>query len=259
MDIELAKTTAISGAKTAGKVLGDNFLSKKNMSLKDKSSIVTEMDLKAEKIILDMIKSNFPDHDILSEEAGLIGDNTAKYTWVIDPIDGTTNYYYGMNPYRVGICLLEDKRPILNVLYNPTKDELYVAQKGEGAFLNDKKITVSGNTDLNNSVIMTHLSSRKEARTKTLSVLDNIFSKSMHMRLFGSSLASLSYIANGKFDVYFSVSLKPWDILPGALLIEEAGGKVTDIKGGEITYESTSVVATNGKVHDQILKLLEDI
>src|SRR3989338_7115168 len=183
MDIELAKTTAISGAKTAGKVLGDNFLSKKNMSLKDKSSIVTEMDLKAEKIILDMIRSNFPDHDILSEEAGLIGDNTAKYTWVIDPIDGTTNYYYGMNPYRVGICLLEDKQPILNVLYNPTKSEIYVAQKGGGAFLNDKKITVSSNADLKNAVVMFHVSSKEASRLKTLSILDAVAKESMHVRM----------------------------------------------------------------------------
>ncbi len=179
--------------------------------------------------------------------------------WVVDPIDGTTNYYYGMNPYRVGICLLEDKRPILNVLYNPTKDEIYVAQKGRGAFLNDKKITVSDNTGLKNSVVMFHLSSKKEARSKTLNILDAIAQESMHLRMYGSSLAQMSYVASGKFDVYFNVLLKPWDILPGALLVQEAGGIVTDIGGKEINYESTSVLATNGKVHDQMLKLLQNI
>lgn len=259
MDTELAKATAISAAKEAGKLLNDNFQKAKKISLKGKSDIVTDIDVKAEKIILDLIKSHFPDHDILSEEAGAISGGASKYLWVIDPIDGTTNYYYGMNPYRVGICLLEDKQPVLNVLYNPTKDEAYVAQKGGGAFLNGEKITVSDNIDLKNSVVMFHLSSKEESRLKTLSVLNVIAQESIHVRMYGSSLAQMSYIASGKFDAYFNISLKPWDILPGALLIEEAGGKVTDIRGKEITPESTSVLATNGKVHDQMLKLLENV
>ncbi len=259
MDIALTKNVAISAAKEAGKLLNNNFQKPKEMSFKGKSDIVTKVDLESEKIILDLIRSHFPDHAILSEEAGFTGSDTAKYMWIVDPLDGTMNYYYGMNPYRVGICLLEDKQPILNVLYNPTKEEIYVAQKGEGAFLNDKKITVSDNADLKNSIIMTHLSSKKDVRARTISVLDNIFSESMHIRMFGSGLAALSYIASGKFDVFFNVLQKPWDILPGALLIEEAGGKITDIKGGKITHESTSVLATNGRVHNQMLKLLEKI
>ncbi len=259
MDIELAKKTAVSAAKEAGKVLNDNFQKAKSASFKGKRDIVTEVDLRAEKIILDMIKVQFPDHAILSEETGMIGDNSVKYMWVVDPIDGTMNYYYGMNPYRVGICLLEDKKPVLNVLYNPTEDEMYVAQKGGGAFLNDKKITVSGNDDLKNSLVMFHLSSKEEPRKRIMDVLEKVFEASMQVRMLGSSLASMSYVATGKMDAFFNVSQKPWDILPGVLLIEEAGGKVTDIKGGEITHESTSVIATNGKVHDQMVKLLEGI
>ena len=163
-----------------------------------------------------------------------------------------------MNPYRVGICLLEDKKLILNVLYNPTKDEVYVAQKGRGAFLNDKKITVNNNADLKTSIVMFHLSSKKESRVRIINVLEKVSEATMSMRIFGSSLASMSYIASGKFDVYFTVQTKPWDILPVALLIEEAGGKVTDIEGNEITYESTSVIASNGKVHDQMVELLRN-
>lgn len=259
MDIELAKKVAISAVKEAAKLLNDNFLKPKNRSFKGRGDIVTEIDIQSEKIILDLIKSNFPDHAILSEEAGLTGDETVRYMWIIDPIDGTTNYYYGMNPYRVGICLLEDERPILNVLYNPTKDEAYVAQKGGGAFLNDKKIAVSDTAELKDSVAMFHLSSKKEPRLKTLAILDSIAEASSHMRMYGSCLAQLSYIASGKFDAYFNIVTSPWDILPGALLIEEAGGKVTDIHGKEIAADSTSVVASNGKVHDQMLKLLENL
>lgn len=258
MDITLAKKIAIDAAREAGIVLNESFQKTKTMSLKGKGDIVTDIDVQVEKIILDAIKSSFPDHNILSEEAGTIGGNS-PYTWVVDPIDGTTNYYYGMNPYRVGICLLENKKPILNVLYNPTKNEMYMAQIGGGAFINDKRIMVNNNSDLKNSVVMFHLSSKKEPRIKTLSILENIADGVMHMRMYGSSLAQMSYVAAGKFDVYFNISQKPWDILPASLLIQEAGGRVTDIKGGEITSDSTSVVATNGKVHDQILKLLENV
>jgi myo-inositol-1(or 4)-monophosphatase len=125
--------------------------------------------------------------------------------------------------------------------------------------LNEKKITVNRNFELKNSVIMTHISSKKEARARTILALDSIFKKTLHMRMFGSGLAAMSYVASGKFDVFFNVQTYPWDILPGALLIQEAGGLVTDIEGNEITTESTSILATNGKVHDQMLHLLEDI
>ena len=124
--------------------------------------------------------------------------------------------------------------------------------------LNGKKIIVSDNPDLKNSVVMFHLSSKKEPRTRTINVLEKVFQASMQVRMFGSSLASMSYIASGKFNVYFNVQLNTWDILPGALLVEEAGGKVTDIKGKKIGYESTSVLATNGKVHNQMLNVLEN-
>ena len=260
MDIELVKTVAEKAAKEAGKLLNENFYKAKGMSAKSKGDIVIDIDVAAEKIILDAIKSNFPDHDILSEEAGGIGNSTSKYTWVVDPIDGTMNYYHGMSPYRIGIGLLEDKKPILNVLYNPTKDELYVASKGGGAFLNGQKISVSDRGDLKDCVVMFHLSSKKDPRTRTMNVLEKICETAMQVRMLGSTLASVSYIASGRFDVFFSVQQKAWDILPGALLIKEAGGKVTDIKGNEITPESTSVVVSNGgKVHEQILKLLETI
>jgi myo-inositol-1(or 4)-monophosphatase len=259
MENELFKKVAISAVKEAGKFLDKHFQQHKDLSFKGRRDMMTDMDTKSEKVILDTIKSQFHDHAVLSEEAGLVGTENATYLWVVDPLDGTMNYYYGMNPYRVGICLLENKKPILNVLYNPTKDELYVAQKGRGAFLNDKKITVSDVSDLKNAVVMFHLSSKKDHRVKTINILEKVFEASMQMRLFGSTLASMSYIATGKFDAYFNISQKPWDILCGALLVQEAGGKVTDIHGGEITYESTSLVATNGKVHEQLLKVLDGI
>ncbi|MSU54683.1 MAG: inositol monophosphatase, partial [Candidatus Staskawiczbacteria bacterium] len=134
-----------------------------------------------------------------------------------------------------------------------------VAQKGKGAFMNGKRITVSDNTDLKNSMVMFNLSRTKGTRTKTLKIAERISDHVRRMRVFGSSLSYMSYISSGKSDAFFDISLKPWDVLPGALLVEEAGGRVTDINGNEITSESTSVIASNGKVHDQILKLLKGV
>ena len=258
MNIELAKSVAIETVKKVGKVMMDNFNKVTNASFKGRSDIVTEIDLASEKVILESIKTNFPDHSILSEEHGLVS-NGEKYIWITDPIDGTINYYYGAAPFRVGLCLLEDKKPVIAAIYNPIKDHLYFAEKSKGATLNGERIKVNNNFELKNSVVMTHLSSKKEARARTILALESIFNKSMHMRMFGSGLAAMTYIASGKFDVFLNVQTNPWDILPGALLIEEAGGVVTDIKGKKVDYDSVSVLATNGNVHDQMLKLLENI
>src|SRR3989344_7311715 len=258
MNIELAKSVAIETVKKAGKVMMDNFNKVTNASFKGRSDIVTEIDLASEKVILESIKTNFPDHSILSEEHGLVS-NGEKYIWITDPIDGTINYYYGTAPFRVGLCLLEDKKPVIAAIYNPIKDHLYFAEKGKGATLNGERTKVNNNFELKNSVVMTHLSSKKEARARTILALESIFNKSMHMRMFGSGLAAMTYIASGKFDVFLNVQTNPWDILPGALLIEEAGGGVSGIKGKKVDYDTVSVLATNGNVHDQMLKLLENI
>lgn len=258
MDKKIAKKVLIEASKNAGKVLMKNLGKVENATLKNRSDLVTKVDLESEKLIVSLIKKEFPSHHILTEESGFL-KGKSKYTWVIDPIDGTINYYYGMSPFRIGIGLLEDGKPILTAIYNPIKSDLYFAEKGKGATLNGKRITVSSNYDLNNAVVMTHMSSKKEARMRTILFLETIFKKVMHMRVFGSGLSALSYIANGKFDVFFNVNTNPWDILPGSLLVEEAGGVVTDIYGGKISIESNSILATNGKVHNDMLKLLEGI
>lgn len=259
MDTTLAASViAKQAVKEAGALLMDNFERVGNMSFKGKSDIVTELDLRSNELIHSKLALNFPDHSILSEETGL-ENHDSKYTWIVDPIDGTINYYFGCPPFRVGVCLLEDKQPILTAVYNPIKGQLYFAARGQGATVNDEPIKVNENADLTKAIVMTHLSSKHEARVKTIAALDRIFSRAMHMRMFGSGLAALSYIAAGKFDVFFNVKTYPWDILPGALLIQEAGGTVTDIHGGPITHESTSILASNGKIHAEMLELLKGL
>jgi len=258
MDTNQAKKISIECVKEAGKLLMENIDKVKKVSFKAKSDIVTNIDIQSERIIVDKIKTNFPEHSILSEESGFV-DQHSEYVWIMDPIDGTMNYYHASAPFRVALCLTYKQKPIISTIYNPIKDELYFAEAGQGATLNDKKIIVNDNFELKNSVVMTHISSKKEARARTILALDSIFKKTLHMRMFGSGLAAMSYVASGKFDVFFNVKTYPWDILPGALLVQEAGGVVTDIEGNKITTESMSVLATNGKVHDQMLQLLKDI
>lgn len=255
---QIAALTAKQVVKEAGRLLMDNFEHVSSMSFKGKSDIVTELDLKSNDLIKNKLALNFPDHSVLSEETGL-ENHDSKYTWIIDPIDGTINYYFGSHPFRVGVCLLEDKLPLVTAIYSPSRDVLYFAQKGKGATANDQPIHVNDNADLTKSIVMTHLSSKHDARVKTIAALDRIFSQAMHMRMYGSGLAALCYIATGKFDVFFNALTHPWDILPGALLVEEAGGTVTDIHGDKITHQSTSILATNGHVHAEMLELLKDL
>lgn len=257
MNIDLAKETAINAVKGAGSILMKNFSEKKNITLKGKGDIVTDVDFKSEKFILDLINKNFSDHSILSEEAGLINKNS-KYIWVVDPIDGTINYYRGVEPFRIGLCLIKNDELIISAIYDPMRNYLYFAQKDKGATLNGNVIRVS-NRDLKNSIIITHLSSTKDSRDRLIPRLEEIFFAGMHMRVFGCGFAGMAYVAGSNFDVFFDVRSNPWDILPGTLLIQEAGGKVTDIKGEKINIKATSVLATNGKVHNEMLALLKDI
>jgi len=257
MNFKIEKEIAINAVRGAGNILMDNFDKEKNMSFKGKGDIVTDIDFKSEKFIINLIKNNFPGHAILSEESGLI-DNNSEYVWIMDPIDGTINYYHGVEPFCVALCLLKNGEPIISAIYNPVRGHLYFAEKGKGATLNENVIKVS-NRNLDSSVIMTHLSSKKDARDRLIPHLEEIFFKGMHIRMFGGGISAMTYVAAGNFDIFFNIKTNAWDFLPGTLLVQEAGGKVTDIGGGKITMDTTSVLATNGKSHDDMLALLKDI
>lgn len=254
MDIELAKKVAIEAVNGAGEILMAHFGKENGKHFKAEREMVTEIDFKSEKFMVDLIKKNFPGQAILSEESGLI-EKESEYMWVMDPIDGTMNYYHGVEPFCVALCLLKNGEPMMSAVYNPVRDILYFAEKGKGATLNGQAMKVS-KRGLKDSVVITHLSADKEAREWLISRLERIFSSVMQFRMFGSGISALSYIANGNADIFFGIKTHIWDILPGLLLIEEAGGKVTDIKGEKINLKSASVLATNGVAHEEILALL---
>lgn len=259
LDQARIKEVMIPAVLQGGQILRDNLDQIKTITQKsNRRDIVTNIDLEVEKVLIDAIKNNFPDHAILSEEAGAIVGQS-EYRWLIDPIDGTVNYSHGHPPFRIAVCLLATDVPILTILYGPTRDQLFVAEKGKGAWLNNQPIQVSANTELANSIFMIHLSSQEIPRLRTINSLERVFEHTAHVRMFGSGSAAMSYIAEGRYDVFYNLATNPWDIIPGALLIEEAGGKVTDIMGEKISLDSTSVLATNGHVHAEMIELLKGI
>jgi len=255
INLKLAKKVAIKAVKSAGKIVAEDFIKSKETYLKAPRDIVTEVDLKSEKLIINLISKNFPDHSLLSEEAGFI-DKKSDYLWIMDPIDGTTNYIRGIDPFCVALCLLERVKPIISAIYMPRHKQLYFAAKGEGATLNGKKIKVS-DKNIEDSLAVIDVSSKKDNQDILLTHLRKVLSSGTRMRSWASSLYALSMVSSGNLDFCFNFCNKIWDIMPAVLLIQEAGGIVTDINGQELTLKSSSVLATNGKIHQQVLSLLK--
>jgi myo-inositol-1(or 4)-monophosphatase len=257
INLELAKEVAINAVTGAGDILMANLYEEKRVSFKGPNDIVTHVDIASEKLIMDLIQKNFPDHSILSEESGFT-DKKSEYTWILDPIDGTANYYHGYDPFCVALGLAESDEMIINAIYNPVRSHLYFAEKGKGTTLNGKTIKVS-DKKMDDALITMGISSKKENRDRLIPNFEKIHSSCSRVRMPGSGLSSIAYVGDGTSEAYFSIKTNPWDILPSALLVTEAGGKVTDINGGELNLKSTSVLATNGIVHEEMLSLLKDI
>jgi len=251
-NIELRKNIAIQSATLAGKFLLDNFGKVKQIKEKGHRQLVTELDLEAEKIIKDLITKNFPQENIISEENPV--KKKSDFSWIIDPLDGTHNYIHNVDIFGVSVALAYKKEVILGVIYMPVEDELYVAIKGEGAFKNGKRIFVS-NRDIQRATLIFDSSIRyqKERMLRDLKVLsDAVF----NIRMFGSTVRSLSYIAEGKIEAEIEYNDKVWDFASGLLLVEEAGGKVSDLEGRPWDINSFGYIASNKKIYKKLLKLI---
>jgi len=249
------KQLAIKAAKDVGKLLMNNFGKARKVRKKAKNSLVSDVDLKAEKIIENLIKKHFPNDSILSEEEASITKKSG-YKWVIDPLDGTHNYLRNLPYFGVSIALEHKKEVILGVINLPFFNELYTAEKGRGAFMNNKRIRVS-NRSLANAYINYDSNFHKESDRKT-----NIFSKlareTFQIRITGCAVINQTSVANGNLDAHIAFGTNPWDIAAGFLLVREAGGKVTGINNEYISHYAKDFVASNGKLHDGILRLIKE-
>jgi myo-inositol-1(or 4)-monophosphatase len=243
-------------SKEAGEIIREGFGKSNKVEFKtNETNLVTEIDKAAEKLITDFVKKEFPSHGILAEESGQVKSG-AEYLWVIDPLDGTTNFAHGLPVFSVSIALQKNKVTIGGVVY-VINDITYAAEKGSGAFANEQKIKVSTNSILRRSVLASgfpynvfenpdHLLERFAEMTK----------RARGVRRLGSAALDLAYVAKGVFDGYWEMELNPWDICAGMLLVEEAGGLVTDFDSNQIDMYTKRILATNGLIHEQMMEVL---
>jgi myo-inositol-1(or 4)-monophosphatase len=261
MEVKIYHDFAVKLAKKAGKILLDYYLKKIKINYKNgnKRNLVTEVDMLSEKTIVDEIKQKFPDHCFLAEESGDCGIQPSDFKWVIDPIDGTTNYAHGYNFYAVSIALLHKNKPLVGVVYAPMLKELFHAGKGLGAFLNDKRIRVSGTPEVERSLLATGFNQSEQGRN--IPIFTHVLPKAQGIRRAGSAALDMCYVAVGRLDGYWEYAIYPWDIAAGVLIAEEAGAKITDMDGAPLNLDRVdymTVVATNGKIHPQLVKLIAE-
>lgn len=249
---------AIDAAREAGQFLKANVGRVRTIETKEgeERNLVSEMDKGSEARIISSIHRRFPDHAILAEESGASGSN-AETTWIIDPLDGTTNYLHGVPIFSVTIAVQVRGELVAGVVYDPNLDELFTAERGGGAFLNGGRLHVSNTSGLINSLLVTGFP--YDIATNPDHAAEHFVHFLMAargIRRLGSAAMDLSYVAAGRFDGFWEVSLKPWDMAAGILLIQEAGGRVTDFGGGGPDIHQRRVLASNGIIHDAMRKIL---
>ena len=248
---------AVKAARRAGNLIhrASENVDHLTVAKKHHADYVSEVDRAAERTIIDTLMEAYPDHAILAEESGVHGQS--EYIWIIDPLDGTTNFLHGLSQYAVSIALQHKGVLTQAVIYDPTKNDLFTATRGRGAFLNDKRLRVSKRTDLVDSLIGTGFPySKFEHLDAYLAILRDVMQKSAGLRRPGSAALDLAWTAAGRYDGFFETALKPWDIAAGCLLITEAGGMVGDLQGKDGYLKSGHICAGNPKIYEQLLKVI---
>ncbi len=243
---------AIETAQQAGAVLRREFERPKEISYKGEVDIVTESDRRSEAMIVARLKERFPGHAIVAEEGGGAMAVGAKYCWHVDPLDGTTNFAHGYPCFAVSIGLSEDGEPVAGVVFNPVSGELFSAARGEGAYLNEKRIHVSLVDKLATSLVATGFPTHQRKRSANINYYWEFTLRSHGVRRDGSAALDLCSVACGRFDAFWEFSLNSWDTAAGILLVREAGGIVTDIGGGPYHPGGPHLLASNGLIHDEM-------
>ncbi|PSL49012.1 myo-inositol-1(or 4)-monophosphatase [Chitinophaga niastensis] len=253
----MLKTTLLKATEASGKILQQYFNGPFEVSSKSTiNDLVTEVDKKSETAIIEIIRATYPDHFILSEEVGEM-KTASPVKWIIDPIDGTVNYANGIPICCVSIGVEKDGEMILGAVYNPFMNELFVAEKGKGATLNDKPIHVSTKADLAKSCLVTGFPYKwEEMENNPLVVFERVIKEQIPIRRLGSAAIDLCWVACGRFDGFYEHHLQAWDSAAGFLIVEEAGGKVTDFSGNSFSPYQKEILATNGHIHSALQALV---
>ena len=258
--------TAIAAARQAGDIIARSAdrIDTLQIETKDINDFVSEVDKNAEKIIIDTLRSAYPDHAFLGEESGFqkAGEGQAEYEWIIDPLDGTTNFLYGIPHYAVSIALKHRGKLFQAVIYDPMKDDLFTASKGAGATLNGRRIRVKDRRDLNGALLTTGIPYRTDQSHLVdpyLASMKALLPGTAGVRRPGSAALDLAYVAAGRYDGFWEFSLHEWDIAAGVLMVREAGGMVSDLQGGDSHMKSGDIVAASPKVFKEMIKRLHPI
>ncbi len=249
---------AIKAARQAGNVLIRKFERRDELQVSSKGlrDFVSDADKAAERAILETLMKAYPTHSFLAEESGL--QTGSDFEWVIDPLDGTTNYIHGHPQFAVSIGLLKEKQLMLGVIYDPLRDELFQAMKGNGAQLNNRRIRVGSALSLNDTLIGTGFPFRYPILVEPyLQMFKAVYPHVTDIRRAGSAALDLAYVAAGRLDGYWEMGLKAWDMAAGALIVREAGGFVTDFSGGAEYLETGNILAGNGKVLNGLLQTIQ--
>jgi myo-inositol-1(or 4)-monophosphatase len=258
LQLDALKETAIAAARAGARVLLEHAHDGFRIEHKNPVDLVTDADRRSEQAIIDLIRGRFPEHQILAEERGLKKTHASPYRWIIDPLDGTTNFAHGFPAYCVSIGVEYDKRVVLGVVLDPTRDELFTAERGAGALLNGAKLHVSRTPKLNDALLVTGFAyDIRETPQNNLDNFGRFALRAQGIRRTGSAALDLSYVASGRFDGFWELKLHPWDTAAGVLIVAEAGGRVSDFSGAPFSIYGTEIVASNALIHDEMLAVLK--
>lgn len=247
---------AQSLAQEAGRIILSNFGKKTEIYVKGRGNVATDVDLWVERELVALLREEFPTHNIISEETGEV-KGSSPYTWILDPLDGSRNYASQIPHFCTSLALTSGGASLLGVIYDPVRRELFAAMKGAGAFLNGEPISVSQKLNVQASVVGLDMGYSDQKAKQALRLVTRLWPGMQSLRIMGSAALGLAYVACGRYDIYFHYYLFPWDVASGILLVQEAGGTITDRLGQPVSLESQGVIAANQAIHQDFLQLTE--
>ena len=258
MDLNEVKNVGIGAAYASAEILNRHFGKLTHIDKKGPKDLVTDADVESQEQIIKTIRARYPDHCIMAEESGFHNEASAECQWIIDPLDGTTNFAHKLPIFCVSIAFAHEAKTKVGIVLNPVNGELFTAVEGEGAELNGRPISVSAQTELSESLLVTGFP--YEFQSKIQSVMNRFqkcLSAARGIRRLGSAALDLCFVACGRFEAFWEENLNPWDTAAGALIAEAAGGRVTDFSGNPYTIDKNEILATNGHIHNAVSSLLE--
>ncbi len=258
--LDAAINKAVNLVREVSVLLLSDMEDKKVMTKRGDANFVTEIDLKVQEIIITGLKEILPESNIIAEETKDNDFSLGKYTWILDPVDGTTNLMYGYKYSCIALGLAVDGKPYAGIVYNPYLKELFTAQKGKGAFVNGNPISVTSNDTLGESLITFGTSPYdKDKADETFRVTKNVFMLCRDVRRSGCAALDICNVAAGRMDGFYELELQPWDYAAASVILEEAGGFITDWKGGKLSYlHKDSAIATNGHIHKELFETINN-